>query len=241
MKAPDDRQIFPPILTLRRSKGKDIVDTDACDRQVGAFLLQAHPGVLQKSILYWSKSPTPVKLSYNTTEGECLAIIWALLLVRHYLEGSGFSVRANNSALQWVLKHLEWTAVESARFEIHNRRHFASFQGHSRTTSSMVTRVRILHRTQVVVKGQMADQLSQLDTHGLKIVQLTTIFLSWPSSNIYLWGSAMQRTISSVAYVTTTSTIYQQLDNVSQRNDNHCKPATGCTRFYRPTVGGRLL
>lgn len=40
---PQEHLIFTPFLALPRANGQYIVDTDGCDRQVGAFLLQEEP------------------------------------------------------------------------------------------------------------------------------------------------------------------------------------------------------
>lgn len=69
-------------------QGRYIVDTDACDKQVGAVRLHKQLEGPPRPTIYWSMSLTPANRLYNTAEGECLAVEWALLFSRPYLEGS---------------------------------------------------------------------------------------------------------------------------------------------------------
>lgn len=50
--------ISPPILLLPRAKGRYIVDTNDCGKQVGAVLFQKQPYELPKPIVYRSRSLT---------------------------------------------------------------------------------------------------------------------------------------------------------------------------------------
>ena len=50
--------------------------TDACDRQLGAVLLQAQANGTNKPIGFFSRSFTAAEKNYDTTERECLAVLW---------------------------------------------------------------------------------------------------------------------------------------------------------------------
>lgn len=65
----------PLELALPRRDGKMFVDTDACGRQIGRVLLQVQPDKSVRPIGYWSRTKTPAETRYETTHGECLAVV----------------------------------------------------------------------------------------------------------------------------------------------------------------------
>jgi hypothetical protein len=93
----------PPVLALPRREGRYILDTDASQEQIGCCLYQEQPEGEQKPIGYWSRGLTSAERNYSTTEKECLAIVWAILQLRPYLEGQRFLVRTDHHSLRWVL------------------------------------------------------------------------------------------------------------------------------------------
>jgi len=54
-------------------------------------------------VAYWSRSLNAVERKYSTAERECLAVVWASLLLRPYVEGTRFTVRTDHAAPQWML------------------------------------------------------------------------------------------------------------------------------------------
>ena len=93
----------PPILALPRTEGKFILDTDASSEQIGCCLFQEHDDKEKHPLGYWSRGLTSAEKNYSTTEKECLAIVWAVLHLRPYLEGKRFTIRTDHHSLRWVL------------------------------------------------------------------------------------------------------------------------------------------
>ena len=95
--------VTAPILALPREGHPYTLDTDASAYQVGCCLLQEQPDGNLLPVGYWSRSLTPAEKNYSSTEKECLAIVWATLHLRPYLERSRFTIRTDHDALKWLL------------------------------------------------------------------------------------------------------------------------------------------
>jgi len=65
-------------------------------------------------VALWSRSLNAAERNYNTTERECLAVVWASLLLCLYVEGTRFTVRTDHAALKWVL-HMDGALMMLAR------------------------------------------------------------------------------------------------------------------------------
>ncbi len=96
-------QLNPPILALPRGDGLFILDTDASDTQLGCCLLQEQPSGDRLPVGYWSRTLLAAEKKYHVTERECLAVVWAVTLLRPYLEGIHFAVGTDHAALRWIL------------------------------------------------------------------------------------------------------------------------------------------
>jgi len=92
-----------PILALPRSAGAYVLDTDASDYQVGCVLTQKQPDKTYKPVGYWSRPITGGEKNYSTTEKACLAVVWAIFMLRPYVQKTWFIVRTDHSALRWML------------------------------------------------------------------------------------------------------------------------------------------
>jgi RNase H-like domain found in reverse transcriptase len=102
------RLLDPPILALPRAEeGLFTLDTDASQEQIGCCLFQEQEGGTINPVGYWSRGLTSAERNYSTTEKECLAIVWAVLQLRPYLEGKHFVVRTDHNSLRWVLNLAE--------------------------------------------------------------------------------------------------------------------------------------
>ena len=93
----------PPVLRLPRKDLPYSVDTDACAYQIGCVLLQTYPDGTRHPIGFWSRSLTPAEKNYSTGERECLAIVWAVQLLRPYLERTHFDLYTDHIALRWIM------------------------------------------------------------------------------------------------------------------------------------------
>jgi len=106
-----------PILALPRRYGAYTLDTDASAGQVGAVLLQEQPDQSTRPVGYWSRSLNAAERNYSTTERECLAVVWASLVLRPYIEGTRFTVRTDHAALKWML-HMDGAYGRLARWRL---------------------------------------------------------------------------------------------------------------------------
>lgn len=110
--------VKPPVLALPLCVLTYILDTNACDRQLGTVHMQRYE---DKSLLttgYYSRTQMEAKLNNDTNECECLAILWAVLLLRLNLYGTHFEIRTVQDSLLWIL-HLD---TQSARLSPCNLR-----------------------------------------------------------------------------------------------------------------------
>lgn len=102
--------LSPPVLALPHRRGTFVIDVDACDTQVGCTLLQGETLIGTDNVIpdlrpvgYFSRTLNPAERNYSATERECLGVIWAVQLLRPYLEGSRFIVRSDHEPLRWLL------------------------------------------------------------------------------------------------------------------------------------------
>lgn len=93
----------PPVLALPRLGQTYTVDSDACDKQVRSVLLQEQEDVNEHPLGYLSRTLIPAERNYDTTQRKCLEIVWAILLLRLYLEGTSFVLRTDHDLLKWTI------------------------------------------------------------------------------------------------------------------------------------------
>jgi RNase H-like domain found in reverse transcriptase len=98
-----DKLTHPPVLTLPNNEGRFVLDTEASAEQIGCCLFQEQVSGPKLPLWYWSSSLNPAEWNYSTTEKECLAIVWAILQLRPYLEGQRFLILTDHHSLRWVL------------------------------------------------------------------------------------------------------------------------------------------
>ncbi|CAN8061912.1 unnamed protein product [Agarophyton chilense] len=94
----------PPTLVLPKPNRPFVLGTDASDAQVGCALLQEQESPKDyRPIGYWTRTLTSAQRNYSTTEKECLAIVWSVLTLRPYLEGTRFTIGTDHDSLRWLL------------------------------------------------------------------------------------------------------------------------------------------
>ena len=83
------------------------VHLDACAEGLGAVLQQKHmiDGRLRDVVIcYISRQTNPAESRYGATQLECLALVWALQKLHHYLDGYEFEVHTDCTAVTSLLK-----------------------------------------------------------------------------------------------------------------------------------------
>lgn len=100
--------VSAPCLAAPRWDSEFILTTDWSCAAVGAVLSQVDPVTgLEHPIAFASRALTAAERNYAPTEGECLAVKWAVEKFRYYLHGRKFRLRVDHQALVWL---------DSARF-----------------------------------------------------------------------------------------------------------------------------
>lgn len=92
--------VTAPILNCPDFEKPFTLHTDASDYGVGAVLTQDIDG--EKVISFLSRSLTKSERKYSTTERELISVIWAVEKLRHYLEGTRFTIVTDHHSLLWL-------------------------------------------------------------------------------------------------------------------------------------------
>ena len=90
-----------PIVGFPKESGEFILDTDACDRSIGAVVSQMQDGV-ETVICYGSRTLSRSEMNYTTTRKELLAIVYFMGYFKQYLLGRRFLLRTDHSALSYL-------------------------------------------------------------------------------------------------------------------------------------------
>ncbi|XP_053204556.1 serine-rich adhesin for platelets-like [Panonychus citri] len=90
--------VSPPVLSPITDEGEIELRTDASNEGLGACLLQKQNDEF-KPISFISRTLNPAEKNYGVTEKECLAIVWAIANLRHYLFGRKFTVITDHCGL----------------------------------------------------------------------------------------------------------------------------------------------
>lgn len=88
----------PPVLAMPNDAGEFVLDTDACDRTIGAVLSQMQDGN-EKVTAYAGRSFDKREVNYCTTRKELLAVVYSLKYFKQYLMGRLFKIRSDHASL----------------------------------------------------------------------------------------------------------------------------------------------
>jgi len=97
------RPTQPTVLALPRAGHKYVFDVDACGTQVGAALQQEQQEGGLCPVAFISCVLEGAERAFGVTEKECLAVVWASLKLRAYLECDRFLVWTDHDCLRWLL------------------------------------------------------------------------------------------------------------------------------------------
>lgn len=93
--------VTAPILTGPDFEKPFCLQTDASSYGLGAVLTQEFEEG-EKVICYLSRSLTKQEMKLSVTEKECLAVIWSVEKLRHYLDCVHFKVITDHASLLWL-------------------------------------------------------------------------------------------------------------------------------------------
>lgn len=103
--------------------------TDASNKGIGGVLSQEDENGQQRPISFISRKLNNAEVKYSTTEQECLAIVWSIAQLRHYLVGKEFVIHTDHRPLVWLKNNMDassrlhrWqTKLQEYRFVIRYR------------------------------------------------------------------------------------------------------------------------
>ena len=104
-----EKLVTAPILTFPKFDRQFYLHCDACDKSVGAVLLQKDDEKRDHVIAYASKCLNKRQKSWPVTEKECYSLVYGVTEFRPYLYNHPFTIISDHSALQYLLtsKHLK--------------------------------------------------------------------------------------------------------------------------------------
>ena len=99
--------VSPPVFAFTMPNRPFLIHTDASAYQLRAALLQQQDDENPNDYVpvgYFSKTLSTTERNYSITEQEYFAVVWSLLTLRTYLDGTGFYVRTDYDALKWLMR-----------------------------------------------------------------------------------------------------------------------------------------
>jgi hypothetical protein len=96
-------------LYIPRKDSTFILQTDACEKGIGAVLWQ-RVGNEDRPVSFISRKLNSAEKNYAIIEQECLAIKWAINKFHDYLYGYKFIVRTDHAPLQWLHQNKDTTS-----------------------------------------------------------------------------------------------------------------------------------
>ena len=101
----------PPILAIPRKEGKYIIEVDSSYDQLGCCLLLQQPDNKYQPVGYFSKGRLPAEKNETLTEIVGLGVVWAVGLLRRYIEGTKCLIRCDHRALRRILVATETACI----------------------------------------------------------------------------------------------------------------------------------
>lgn len=80
-----------------------MVDTDACDRQIGSLLPQNYSVGHENSIGLWFRLQTDAEHAYETIHQYCFVVMWSVPMLSAYGEATHFPTKTDHNTLKWAL------------------------------------------------------------------------------------------------------------------------------------------
>ncbi|KAL0402123.1 UNVERIFIED_CONTAM: Transposon Tf2-12 polyprotein [Sesamum latifolium] len=111
--------VTDPVLALPDMSKPFVVETDASDFALGGILMQdGHP------VAFESRKLKEVESRYSVHEKELLAVVHCLRLWRHYLLGSPFVVKTDNTAVSHFMTQSKLTSRQARWQELLSQFYF---------------------------------------------------------------------------------------------------------------------
>jgi hypothetical protein len=92
-----------PILRRPDFSKVFILHTDWSAFGIGAILGQLDEEGKEYVIAYASRSNNKAESNYSSYEGECLAVVWAVIHFRPYLYGTNFTLYTDHQPIKWLM------------------------------------------------------------------------------------------------------------------------------------------
>ncbi len=91
------------VIHMPDLNGKFLIQTDASGLGLGAVLVQIVDGE-RKPCSFISRNLIGAERNYSATELECLAVVWAILKFRTFVECCKFTIETDHKALKWLME-----------------------------------------------------------------------------------------------------------------------------------------
>lgn len=108
--------VKPLLLSLPLSDLTNVLDTDACEKQLDAVLMQHSEYKSLRPTIYYPRTLMTAKRNNDRAKRECLVIVWAILLLHPYLYVTHFEIRTNHYSLWWIF-HMDTSSGRLSRWK----------------------------------------------------------------------------------------------------------------------------
>ena len=150
-----------------------IVHSDWSKGAIGAVLSQVDPKTgLEHPIHFASRSLTAAERNYAPTEGECLALVWAVQKFRTYLHGHRFVVHTDHASLKW-LNDARFNNSKLERWALRLQEHdftVAYKKGSENLVADALSRLVSAHALQFSAVEQISASPAMIDKSAQKLI-----------------------------------------------------------------------